>query len=44
MARTQFRFVASTKLANAARRPFDEPVAITFDDGYEDVYQYAIRR
>jgi peptidoglycan/xylan/chitin deacetylase (PgdA/CDA1 family) len=40
----QFRFVSLDEIGEhaAAGIPFDEPVvAITFDDGYEDVYQYA---
>ena len=40
-----FRFVGSTRSATRVRNgvPFDEPVAaITFDDGYQDVYENAV--
>jgi peptidoglycan/xylan/chitin deacetylase (PgdA/CDA1 family) len=40
-----FKFVSLDEVGEAARlrRPFTEPVAaITFDDGYEDVYELAI--
>jgi peptidoglycan/xylan/chitin deacetylase (PgdA/CDA1 family) len=40
-----FKFVSLDEVGEAARnrRPFTEPVvAVTFDDGYEDVYELAI--
>lgn len=40
-----FRFVSPDDVGESVRtgRPFSEPVAaVTFDDGYEDVYEFAI--
>ena len=41
----QFRFVGLDEIGEAIRTgvPFDEPVAaVTFDDGYQDVYEHAV--